>query len=545
MIHQDSEKPAFVHDPSPHDTMDKSLEPTDNQVYETKFAALGRWAVAKTFWKTMLFCMILNWAALNDGFQQQIPGNVIPMQAFINDMADTTINGEPAISARVVSFWQGFAEMSKTLGMFTGGFFADRIGRKKALCVAIVVLLGGSIAEITASDWKSWLGAAVLVRLGVGLAQSILVTYVSELTPFQIRGIMIGAYQLCLAFGQLISAVATQLITVHQPTKWRPLIATEFIFTGLLILMVWFVPESHIYYARKSQHEKAKASMSKLYGNVPEYDVEYEYRVIQHGIDAERQLSQSSEGASFFEIFDKHNWRRTLAGCLGICSQWAAGAPIVFSYSTYFFAVAGLKDPFLVTIITFVLLIVAIVSSLIACEFIGRRPLLVGGCFCMMIFNIGLGTSGFFKNASADKAALGFLLLWVIAYGCSAGPIGFVAAGETSTPRLRAQTTSFNLGCYGLGFVVFQWTVSYMISPDAGNLGVKAVFVWAGLLLPTTILLWLFYPETYARTYWELDELYARNIPAWRFKNTPTLIDETGGKSHALMSKGVNNTLTH
>lgn len=34
-----------------------------------------------------------------------------------------------------------------------------------------------------------------------------------------------------------------------------------------------------------------------------------------------------------------------------------------------------------------------------------------------------------------------------------------------------------------------------MISPDAGNLGVKAVFVWAGLLLPTTILLWLFYPE--------------------------------------------------
>lgn len=52
------------------------------------------------------------------------------MQAFINDMADTTINGEPAISARVVSFWQGFAEMSKTLGMFTGGFFADRIGRK-------------------------------------------------------------------------------------------------------------------------------------------------------------------------------------------------------------------------------------------------------------------------------------------------------------------------------------------------------------------------------------------------------------------------------
>lgn len=43
--------------------------------------------------------------------------------------------------------------------------------------------------------------------------------------------------------------------------------------------------------------------------------------------------------------------------------------------------------------------------------------------------------------------------------------------------------------------VVFQWTVSYMISPDAANLGIKAVYVWAGLLVPFTILLWLYYPE--------------------------------------------------
>src|ERR1700733_10386923 len=105
---------------------------------------------------------------------------------------------------------------------------------------AIFILLCGSIAEITASSWKSWLGAAVLVRCGVGLAQSILITYVSELSPFQIRGFMIWAYQLCLAFGQLISAIATQLVVIHQPNKWKPLIATEFVFAGILMLLIWF-----------------------------------------------------------------------------------------------------------------------------------------------------------------------------------------------------------------------------------------------------------------------------------------------------------------
>ncbi|UPL01848.1 hypothetical protein LCI18_012782 [Fusarium solani-melongenae] len=506
------------------------------EVLETKYASLGKWEVTKVFWRTTIFCLILNWAALNDGFQQQVPGNVIPMQAFINQMADTTLDGEPAISAKVISYWQGFAEMSKTLGMFTAGYFADRFGRKPAMMGAIVILLGGSVAQITAFDWKSWLGAAVLVRLGVGLAQSILVTYVSELSPFQIRGLMIGAYQLFIALGQLISAVATQLVDVYQPTKWRPLIATEFIFTGVLVILIFFVPESHLYHARKGDHEKAKSCMIKLYGTAPGYDVDHEYRVIQHGLEAEKRFNETVKESSFLEIFQRTHWRRTFAGCLGICSQWAAGAPIVFGYSTYFFKVAGLKDPFVVTIITFVLLIVTISSSLIACEYIGRRPLLIGGCFFMMVFNVGLGTTGFFKSDASDKAALAFLLLWVICYGCSAGPIGFVAAGETSTPRLRAQTTSFNLGCYGIGFVAFQWSVSYMISPDAGNMGIKAVYVWAGLLVPTTILLWFFYPETYGRTYWELDELYERKIPAWKFKNSKTLTEENGYKDKAVMS---------
>lgn len=262
---------------------------------------------------------------------------------------------------------------------------------------------------------------------------------------------MIGAYQLFIAIGQLISAVATQLVTIHQPTRWKPLIATEFIFTGVIIILVWLVPESHVHWARKGNHEKAKKSMLSLYGNVPGYDVEHEYMSVRHGIDAELELAKQSKNSSFFEIFSKNNWRRTLAGCVGICSQWTAGGPIVFAYSTYFFAVAGIQDPFLVTIITFVLLIVAIFVALLLCEYIGRRPLLVGGCLAMLLFNVGLGVTGFFSSASSERAALAFLLLWVIAYGCSAGPIGYVAAGETSTPRLRAQTTSFNLGCYGIG----------------------------------------------------------------------------------------------
>lgn len=84
-----------------------------------------------------------------------------------------------------------------------------------------------------------------------------------------------------------------------------------------------------------------------------------------------------------------------------------------------------------------------------------------------------------------------------------------------------------------------------MISPDAGDLGVKAIYVWAGLLVPTTIILYFFYPETYGRTYWELDELYERKIPAWKFKNTATSADQSGNKNQALMSGKAKDEVAH
>jgi len=52
------------------------------------------------------------------------------MEPFVRQMADITLDGAPAISAKVISYWQGFAEISKTLGMFTGALAMDRLGRK-------------------------------------------------------------------------------------------------------------------------------------------------------------------------------------------------------------------------------------------------------------------------------------------------------------------------------------------------------------------------------------------------------------------------------
>ena len=41
----------------------------------------------------------------------------------------------------------------------------------------------------------------------------------------------------------------------------------------LLVLMLPFMPESHMYYVRKGDHEKAKKSMARIYGTAKDYDL--------------------------------------------------------------------------------------------------------------------------------------------------------------------------------------------------------------------------------------------------------------------------------
>ncbi|KAL1858280.1 hypothetical protein VTK73DRAFT_7864 [Phialemonium thermophilum] len=487
---------------------------------DSKYASLGRKATMKTFWRCMIFCMIANWAALNDGFQQQLPGNVIPMPAFVKTMADTVVDGEPTISARVISFWGGFGTIAQLVGQAVGGPMSDRLGRRTSMYIFVVLFLLGSSLEISAQGWKSWMGAQVVLKMAIGTAQSVLIVFVGEIAPFQVRGVALAAYQLFLAFGQLVGSIASQIMVVTRPNAWRPLIASEFLFTGVLILMLPFMPESHMYYVRKGDHEKAKRSMARLYGTPKDYDVDHEYRVVQQTYEAELEFSRQAANVSWLEIFQGQNLRRTIAGALGICDQPLSGTPIIFTYSTYFFAVSGLQDPFLTTVIVYIILLVFIAVAMALTEAVGRRPLFLGGGVAMLVFNVALAVTGSFSTPAAGHAALAFLLLWVVAYSLSAGPLGFVAAGETATPRLRGKTTSFSFFCYSALNVVFTYTIPYLISPTSANLGVKTAYLFAGLLLPTVIGLYFLYPETTGRTWAELDELYKRGVPARRFKST-------------------------
>lgn len=100
-----------------------------------------------------------------------------------------------------------------------------------------------------------------------------------------------------------------------------------------------------------------------------------------------------------------------------------------------------------------------------------------------------------------------------------AWPASFVVSGETSSLNLRAKTSGAGLL---IGSVIrsgFDIGAPYLYNSDAAalNLGGKTGFVFAGCAGIGCILTWFVVPELKGRSAVEIDRLFQKRVPAWKF----------------------------
>lgn len=75
----------------------------------------------------------------------------------------------------------------------------------------------------------------------------------------------------------------------------------------------------------------------------------------------------------------------------------------------------------------------------------------------------------------------------------------------------------------GLSSCIWSFSLPYAINPDQGNLGGKIAFIFGSVVACSCVFVFFFIPETGGRTFIEIDELYERAIPAWKWKQTEIL----------------------
>lgn len=123
---------------------------------------LDLWQTLKTYPKASLFCACAAVGAISDGYQFNMPGNIIANTGFIRQFGAPNASGKYALNSTHVSLWGGTYTIAYIVSLIAGTWPSDKFGRKAMLLVIQVLFAAACILEMFATNWTHWLGAKIL-----------------------------------------------------------------------------------------------------------------------------------------------------------------------------------------------------------------------------------------------------------------------------------------------------------------------------------------------------------------------------------------------
>jgi sugar porter (SP) family MFS transporter len=365
------------------------------------------------------------------------------------------------------------------------------------------------------SSWAAFVFGRVVAGLGVGLISCLSPMYQSETSPAAWRGLVIGLYQWSITIGILLAAIVNNsMATKTDDSGWRIVIALQFVWAGILIAGMFWLPETPRHLALKGKDEAAKASLRRITA-LDSDDLETEYQILLEGLSAEAALGTSSY-KDLFTGGPERMWMRTLTGTLIQAMQQLTGINFIFYYGTTFFKQSGISDPFVISIVTNVVNVVMTLPGIFSIDRAGRRPMLlfgaIGMCVCEYIV-AGVGMAVGSDNLAAQRVLIAFVCIYIAFFASTWGPIPWCVCAEVFPSRLRAKGMSLSVASNWLWNFGIGYATPYLVNASTpevktAGLGVKVFLIWGSTCLACIAFTYLLVAETKGLTLEEVDELY-------------------------------------
>ncbi|TVY39069.1 General alpha-glucoside permease [Lachnellula subtilissima] len=462
------------------------------------------WQSARVYKRVGVIAMLAAFSASLDGYQINLNGGIVSNKGFIKQFASP---GTVIIAGKYVSAWGGIQSAGQFVGQVLLQYATDGFGRKPALLIIWAVLVLSIFTETFASRWDHWLVAKLLSGMGVGMLQSTMPLYLSEIAPTQLKGFFINAYSLWFILGQLFASVALYQLKLVDPYNYKVPIYTQWPMVGVIGIIFAFLPESPWWLASKGRLRDAEKSLRFCNGGVEGYDIQEQIDVMTATVLLEEQTAELNSEVGPWAVFQGRNLLRFVISGWPKITQQFVGLTVFNTFAVYFFQYAGNKNPFLVTVILSCVQLLSMVLTATLTDQFGRRPLTIYPYGVTTLSVLCLGIIGCFDYTGKATGSLLIFFACLATFSTTgASAIGYAYAAEIPTQRLRARTAAWSLAMSNLVGIMFSFCTPLMIN-GTSKWGVKTGFFFAGTGLVTTVIAWFILPEVARRTPAEIDEL--------------------------------------
>ena len=408
------------------------------------------------------------------------------------------------------SFEVGWAVTSmavaSTVSIFISGPLADRFGRRTLLRLATCMFAASALLAALSENFATLIVARLLGGFGVGAVLITAPMYVAEISPSALRGRMVSFNQLFIVLGALTAFVSNLFIVRIGGTaewNWRWMLGIGLVPAVPYFFALLVIPESPRWLAMHNQLPAARRVLARLTGTER---ADRELEAMLESLEHEATRSKPA----LVEILNPALRGVLIIGLLVGVLQQITGISSVLSYAVVIFerAGAGANASFMQTVFVGLVNVVFTVLALLLIDRVGRRPLLMFGCFGIGAFML-LASYGFQVEDEARSSSLVLIgmLGFVASFAFSLGPGMWVLFSEIFPNRIRGLAIS----CVGVVNSAVCVIVQFVFPWEMKILGSSTTFLIYGVLaLAGVVLVWRIVPETRGLSLEELEDALVR-----------------------------------
>ena len=127
-----------------------------------------------------------------------------------------------------------------------------------------VILTATPIASGFTQSWQALFAVRFVMGIGIGAKNATVPIFSAELAPARIRGALVMFWQLWVVAGIFLGFCANVIVKGTGSIAWRLQLGSAFIPAFILMLGIWFTPESPRWLMKKGKYDKAFRSFLKL-----------------------------------------------------------------------------------------------------------------------------------------------------------------------------------------------------------------------------------------------------------------------------------------
>ncbi|GFS31504.1 facilitated trehalose transporter Tret1 [Trichonephila inaurata madagascariensis] len=397
-------------------------------------------------------------------------------------------------------------QITGIIGNCLAGYITHKLGRQATLMFASTSYVISWLTIAYAPSITIIYTGRLISGLCAGVCCVAVPTYIVEIAPTEIRGLLTSGFQLAFGMGVFI------VITLGAVLRWSWLAISGAVFTTCAVCLIVIMPESPPWLIRKSRTDEALRGIKFLKGK--HSDVMKEIRDITDNLE-----QNESDNISRKDFLDPTFYKPVIITAFLMIFQQISGVNVVMAYTVEIFNTIGSSvNPQIASSVVAAVQVVGTVFSGILMDRSGRKLLYIISGSCMAVSAFILGIYSYFSTRIGEHAfdvhsygwiPLVSLMMYMFSFSLGVGPIPFVMAPEIAPIRFRSMIVAF-------GAVVSSLS-AFIVTKSFENfrqlLGLYGLFwFYAFFALLSAILGRFFLPETKGLTLREISRSFSRPV---------------------------------